>query len=177
MWLEKLQAANKLLTKIKQIMNRKNTKSLSPTQFSQTQDVPLGKHQQQNTSCKDRLAAERRKCKPRGNSQKISWYTLEINCWGWGLNRGPSRGCSLEVSLSLDSCGRNLSSGGGPRPSPRTLLTHRAADADLSGHSGWKVSNSQRFPFTCFLINVNCKNLYGITFFKQDHVNKWPLNL
>lgn len=37
-----------------------NTKSLSPTQFLQTQDAPLGKHQQQNASSKESLAAERR---------------------------------------------------------------------------------------------------------------------
>lgn len=77
----------------------KNTKSLSPTQFLQTQDVPLGKHRQQNTSCKERFAAERRKCKQLASSQKRSCYTLEIKCWGWGLNKAVSHGCSLEVFL------------------------------------------------------------------------------
>lgn len=55
-----------------QIMNReKNTKSLSPTQFSQTQDIPVGKHRQQKRILqKESLAAERRKCKQRKLSEK-----------------------------------------------------------------------------------------------------------
>lgn len=86
--------------KIMQIMNREKTLNpFSPTQFLQTQDVPLGKHRQQNTSCKGRFAAERRECKQLANSQKSSCCTLEIKCWGWGLNKGVSRGCSLEVFL------------------------------------------------------------------------------
>lgn len=38
-----------------------NTKSLSPTQFLQTQDEPLGKHRQQNTFSEGSLTAERQK--------------------------------------------------------------------------------------------------------------------
>lgn len=94
-----LQAATVLPTKIMQIKNRKNTKSLSPTQFLQTRDVPLGKHWQQNASCKESLAGERRKCKQLANSQRRSCYTLEIKRWGWGFNKGASQGCSLEVFL------------------------------------------------------------------------------
>lgn len=97
MRLKIVQAATVLPTKIMQIKNRKNTKSLSPTQFSQTQDVPLGKHRRQNTSCKESLAAERQKCKQLANSQKRSCYTLEIKRWGWGFNKGASQCCSLEV--------------------------------------------------------------------------------
>lgn len=65
-----------------------NTKSLSPTQFLQTQDVPLGKHRQQNTSSKESLTAKRQLTQ---TLRKVV-HTLEIKDWGWGL-KGKSQGC------------------------------------------------------------------------------------
>lgn len=168
MRLKIVQAATVLPTKIMQIKNRKNTKSLSPTQFSQTQDVPLGKHRRQNTSCKESLAAERQKCKQLANSQKRSCYTLEIKRWGWGFNKGASQCCSLEVFLlqtpviwPVAAVQGNL---WGPF-SPTELLMQisptictlrlKSVLTFFCPHFTWKW---------CFIISVSCKKPRGITF-------------
>ena len=133
-----------------QIMNRgekkqkkKNTKSLSPTQFSQTQDIPVGKHQQQKHILQKKASLLRDRNVNNANSQKRTCYTPEIKHWGWRFNKGTSQGCSLEVFPSPDSRGCNRTSGSSPKQSQRTVLTHRAADADLSGRV---LTEAERCP-------------------------------
>ena len=149
---------------------KKNTKSLSPTQFSQTQDIPVGKHRQQKHILQKKASLLRDRNVNNANSQKRTCYIPDIKHWGWGFNKGTSQSCSLEVFPSPDSRGCNRTSGSSPRQSLRTVLTHRAADADLSGrvHTEAEMCPNSKSSFPpclswnwCFLISPTCKNVHG----------------
>lgn len=95
---------------------KQNTKSLFPTQFLQTQDVPLGKHQQQNTFSQKSPTAERQKQKQSKLSEKkllkLRNKTLQRKIW------------SLYWRFFIpDSRGGSLTSGSPPKNSLQTIFT------------------------------------------------------
>lgn len=123
-----------------------------------------------NASCKKKASLLRDGNVNNANSQKRTCYIPDIKHWGWGFNKGTSQSCSLEVFPSPDSRGCNRTSGSGPRQSLRTVLTHRAADADLSGrvHAEAEMCPNSKSSFPpclswngCFLISPTCKNVRG----------------